>query len=44
MKRARCRLAALSLAGFAWLAPAAQAVEGPVEEIVITGSRIAAPT
>ena len=43
MKRARWRLGALSLAGLAWLAPAAQAVEGPVEEIVITGSRIAAP-
>ncbi len=43
MKRARWRLGALSLVGLAWLAPAAQAVEGPVEEIVITGSRIAAP-
>ena len=43
MKRARWRLGALSLVGLAWLAPGAQAVEGPVEEIVITGSRIAAP-
>ena len=43
MKRARWRLGALSLVSLAWLAPGAQAVEGPVEEIVITGSRIAAP-
>ena len=43
MKRARWRLGALGLVGLAWLAPGAQAVEGPVEEIVITGSRIAAP-
>ena len=42
IKRARWRLGALSLVGLAWLAPGAQAVEGPDEEIVITGSRIAA--
>ena len=42
MKRARWRVGALSLAGLAGLAPGAQA-QGPVEEIVITGSRIAAP-
>ena len=44
MRLARLRLACLGLAGLGWLAPAAQSLEQePVEEIVITGSRIAAP-
>ena len=44
MTRTRWRPAVLSLVGFAWLAPGALAQEqGPVEEIVITGSRISAP-
>src|SRR5262245_11265332 len=44
MTRARWRPGVLALVGFAWLAPAALAQEqGPVEEIVITGSRISAP-
>ena len=43
MRRGR-RLAVLSLAGLGWLAPAARSVEQePVEQIVVTGSRIAAP-
>jgi outer membrane receptor protein involved in Fe transport len=42
MKSARRTLLASSLAALAWLAPIAYA-QDPVEEIVITGSRIAAP-
>ena len=43
IKGARSRLLALSLAGLAGFAPGAQAVDEPVEQIVVTGSRIAAP-
>ena len=42
MRCALRRLLGLSLAGLAWLAPGVQA-QDPVEEVVITGSRIAAP-